>query len=90
MKKFAVIVAGGSGRRIGNAIPKQFHLLHEKPVLYYTLSTFLNAYNDIQIILVLPASYMEMGREIIDAYFDYTRIQITIGGESRFHSVKNG
>jgi 2-C-methyl-D-erythritol 4-phosphate cytidylyltransferase len=90
MKKYAVIVAGGSGSRMGNAIPKQFHLLHEKPVLYYTLSTFLNAYNDIQIILVLPASYMEMGREIIDAYFDYTRIQITIGGESRFHSVKNG
>jgi 2-C-methyl-D-erythritol 4-phosphate cytidylyltransferase len=90
MKKYAVIVAGGSGSRMGNAIPKQFHLLHEKPVLYYTLSTFLNAYNDMQIILVLPASYMEMGREIIDAYFDYTRIQITIGGESRFHSVKNG
>jgi 2-C-methyl-D-erythritol 4-phosphate cytidylyltransferase len=31
-----------------------------------------------------------MGREIIDAWFDYNRIQITAGGESRFHSVQNG
>src|SRR5919199_3825644 len=90
MHKYAVIVAGGSGKRMGSAIPKQFLLLHDKPVLYYTLKTFLEAYDDLEIILVLPDEYTDLGREIIDAYFDYSRIRITGGGETRFHSVKNG
>jgi 2-C-methyl-D-erythritol 4-phosphate cytidylyltransferase len=54
------------------------------------LKTFLDAYADLQVVLVLPDEYTEMGREIIDAYFDYSRIQITAGGETRFHSVQNG
>lgn len=90
MYKYAVIVAGGMGARMGSATPKQFLMLHDKPVLFYTLKTFLEAYPDLQIILVLPEEYTEMGREIIDAYFDYERIQITAGGETRFHSVQNG
>ena len=90
MEKYAIIVAGGTGTRMGSNIPKQFLLLNDKPVLYYTLKVFLESYTDIQIILVLPEEYTDLGREIIDAYFDYTRIQITSGGETRFHSVKNG
>ena len=90
MKKYAVIVAGGSGRRMGTAIPKQFLLLHDKPVLYYTIKAFLEAFDDLQIILVLSEEYADMGKEIIDAYFDYNRIQIGLGGETRFHSVQNG
>lgn len=90
MKKYAIIVAGGSGTRMGSTIPKQFLLLKEKPILYYTLKTFLEAYDDLQLILVLPVEYTDMGREIIDAYFDKDRIQITAGGDTRFQSVKNG
>jgi 2-C-methyl-D-erythritol 4-phosphate cytidylyltransferase len=90
MKKYAIIVAGGTGTRMGRAIPKQFLLLHDRPVLYYTLRAFLEAYDDLEIILVLPEEYSDMGKEIIDAYFDYTRIQVTFGGETRFHSVQNG
>jgi 2-C-methyl-D-erythritol 4-phosphate cytidylyltransferase len=90
MKKYTVIVAGGSGTRMNNTIPKQFLLLHGKPVLYYTIKTFLQAYDDLQIILVLPEEYVAAGQEIIDAFFDYNRIQITIGGRTRFHSVQNG
>jgi 2-C-methyl-D-erythritol 4-phosphate cytidylyltransferase len=90
MKKYAVIVAGGSGTRMGASMPKQFLLLKDKPVLYYTLDTFLKAYDDLQIILVLPEEYVGAGQEIIDAYFDYNRIQITVGGRTRFHSVQNG
>lgn len=90
MKKFAIIVAGGTGKRMGRAIPKQFLLLHDKPVLYYTLKAFLESYDDMQIILVLPEEFSDMGKEIIDAYFDYSRIQVTFGGETRFHSVQNG
>ena len=90
MKKYAVIVAGGSGKRMGSVLPKQFLMLHGKPVLYYTLKTFLEAFDDLQIVLVLPEEYTDLGREIIDAYFDYKRVQITSGGETRFHSVQNG
>ena len=90
MKKYAVIVAGGSGKRMGSAVPKQFLMLHGKPVLYYTIRTFLDAFDDLQLILVLPEEFTDLGREIIDAFFDYSRIQITSGGETRFHSVQAG
>lgn len=90
MNKFAIIVAGGSGIRMGGGLPKQFMLLRNKPVLYYTLKVFLESYDDLQIILVLPVDYTDMGQEIIDAYFDKDRIRITAGGDTRFQSVKNG
>ena len=90
MKKIAVIVAGGSGSRMNSAFPKQFLLLSNKPVLFYTLDTFLKAYSDLTIILVLPEEHIAAGQEIIDAWFDYHRIQITAGGRTRFHSVQNG
>ena len=90
MQKYAIIVAGGTGTRMGSATPKQFLLLNDKPVLYYTIQTFLEAYDDLQVVLVLPDEYTDMGREIIDAWFEYDRIRITSGGETRFHSVKNG
>jgi len=90
MKKYAVIVAGGTGKRMGSTIPKQFLLLNDKPVLYYTIKAFLEAFDDLQIILVLPEEHADMGKEIIDAYFDYDRILIGLGGETRFHSVQNG
>ena len=63
MNKYAVIVAGGAGTRMGGATPKQFILVNNKPVLYYSLQTFLNAFADIQIILVLPVDYTDMGQE---------------------------
>jgi 2-C-methyl-D-erythritol 4-phosphate cytidylyltransferase len=90
MKKYAVIVAGGTGERMNSAVPKQFLLLKNKPVLYYTLDTFLKAYDDLHIILVLPEEHVATGQEIIDAWFDYKRITITVGGRTRFHSVQNG
>ena len=90
MNKYAIIVAGGTGKRMGGLFPKQFMLLKDKPVLYYTLKAFMEAYDDLQIILVLSVDYTDMGQEIIDAYFDKDRIRITAGGETRFQSVKNG
>ena len=90
MKKIAVIVAGGTGSRMNNPMPKQFLLLNGKPVLYYTINTFLKAYEDMDVILVLPEEYVAAGQEIIDAFFDYRRIRLTTGGRTRFHSVQNG
>lgn len=90
MEKIAVIVAGGAGTRMGSNLPKQFLLIDNKPVLYYTINTFLKAYADMQVILVVPETYTDMAQEIIDAYFDKERVRITIGGVTRFDSVKNG
>ncbi|MBS1914839.1 MAG: 2-C-methyl-D-erythritol 4-phosphate cytidylyltransferase [Bacteroidetes bacterium] len=90
MKKFAVIVAAGTGVRMGNAIPKQFLLINHKPILWYTLNTFLDAYDDMQIILVLHKDHLDKGKEIVDSFHASDRITITSGGETRFHSVKNG
>jgi 2-C-methyl-D-erythritol 4-phosphate cytidylyltransferase len=90
MNKYAVIVAGGNGSRMNSDMPKQFMLLKGKPVLYYAINTFLNAYEDCKIILVLAEEHIGKGQEIVDAFFDYKRIQITKGGRTRFHSVQNG
>lgn len=90
LKKFAIIVAGGYGVRMNSAIPKQFISLNGKPILYYTIISFLNAVDDIDIILVLPKEYMSNGEEIIKQYFRDKKIKITEGGQTRFHSVKNG
>jgi len=90
MKKFAVIVAGGSGQRMGAEIPKQFILLKGKPLLHYTLQSFLLAYPDLQIILVLPDMHIAKGCEIVDQLIAADRVQLTAGGETRFQSVKSG
>lgn len=90
MKKFAVIVAGGSGSRMNSNLPKQFLMLKGKPLLYYSVQAFLEAYEDMHVVLVLPEEFIAAGQEIIDAFFDYSRITITAGGRTRFHSVQNG
>lgn len=90
MNKIAVIVAGGSGIRMNSNVPKQFLVLKAKPILYYSIHSFLQAYSDMKIILVLPEDYIAVGQEMIDAFFDYNQIQIAIGGFTRFHSVQNG
>lgn len=90
MKKIAVIVAGGNGTRMNNEIPKQFLFLKDKPVLYYSIKAFLDAYTDMEVILVLPQEHIGKGQEIIDGYFEASKFTITAGGRTRFHSVQNG
>ena len=90
MKKYAVIVAAGTGSRMSSSIPKQFLLLKNKPVLFYAVNAFIKAYDDLQVILVLPEEHIAKGQEMIDGYFDNERIRIAPGGRTRFHSVQNG
>ncbi|HEV3414009.1 MAG TPA: 2-C-methyl-D-erythritol 4-phosphate cytidylyltransferase [Puia sp.] len=90
MKKFAVIVAGGLGMRMGAAVPKQFLLLRGYPVLWYTLETFLNAYEDLQIVLVVPVGYEEEAKASIGFLPAGGRVVMVTGGDTRFHSVRNG
>ena len=90
MQKTAVILAGGNGSRMNQLIPKQFLLLAGKPIIYYSIKAFFDAYNDFRVILVLPESSMEAGQSICYDYFPGRNITFKSGGETRFHSVQNG
>lgn len=90
MKKTVIIVAGGIGSRMQSAIPKQFILLADKPVLLHTLETFYDWDNNIQIVVVLPSDQIREWENIISEYkFDIPH-KICSGGYTRFHSVLNG
>lgn len=89
MKKYAIIVAGGVGVRMGGNIPKQFQLLKGKPVLWHSVNAFVNAFDDIYIILVIAEIYTARAESIIKEFPKY-RFKIANGGETRFQSVKNG
>jgi len=87
---YAIIVAGGSGTRMQTAVPKQFLLLKGRPVLMHTAEAFYNAASHPGIIIVLPAAYQAYwGQLCIDYHFTLPH-QLVTGGETRFHSVKNG
>lgn len=89
MKKIAVIVAGGTGTRMGTEIPKQFLLLNNKPVLQHAIAAFINAFTDIAIVVVLPAQYLPEGKKIVEQFTAHS-ITCIEGGATRFYSVKNG
>jgi 2-C-methyl-D-erythritol 4-phosphate cytidylyltransferase len=82
MKKYAVIVAGGSGLRMGTSVPR-FLELQGKPVF---VTAFLEAFPDLEIILVASSAFTT-GLHIIQTTKDAERMD-TEGGETRFHSVK--
>lgn len=90
MDKYAVIVAGGKGQRMGNAIPKQFLPLAGKPVLYHTIKAFKDAFEDIKLVLVLPQDQLSYAQIVLQAFPERIDIAIVTGGETRFHSVQNG
>ena len=90
MKKYAVVVAGGSGLRMGTQVPKQFLLIHGRPLLWYTLNAFLDAYEDLEIVLVVPEEHLETGKTILNSTRAPGRIRMVPGGATRFHSVQNG
>ena len=90
MKKHIIIVAGGKGLRMGGDIPKQFLPVCGKPVLMRTLEAF-HAYDaSMHLILVLPVSQQAYWKELCEEYQFELVHDIADGGETRFHSVKNG
>lgn len=90
MTNYAIIVAGGKGLRMGSDIPKQFLPVAGMPVLMRTIKRFKEYSADIKIILVLPKAQQDYWRELCKEYaFDIDYL-LANGGETRFHSVKNG
>lgn len=90
MSKAVIIAGGGSGKRMGLEIPKQFALIGGKPVLYHTLNVFYEYDAKMPIFLVLPADHIELWKRLVDEHKLAIPHTIIKGGETRYHSVKNG
>lgn len=90
MRKNVIIVAGGKGLRMGNDLPKQFIPIGGKPVLMRTIEAFYRFDRHINIILVLPVSHQDYWKSLCEEYNFSIEHVIANGGETRFHSVKNG
>jgi 2-C-methyl-D-erythritol 4-phosphate cytidylyltransferase len=90
MKKYALIVAGGSGVRMGTEVPKQFIELIGKPIIIHTLETFISAFPDIEFVVVMNSKWQHLWEKIFTKFPLKNTIVTTEGGPTRFHSVKNG
>lgn len=84
-----IIVAGGSGRRMGATLPKQFMMLGNEPILAHSINRIHEALPAAEIVVVLPEEHIALWRNIA-ARFDVAHHKITAGGTERFYSVKNG
>jgi 2-C-methyl-D-erythritol 4-phosphate cytidylyltransferase len=74
---------------MGSVVPKQFLEIEGKSILLHTIDQFVNAFDDISLVVVLPEGYIEEGKKLLK---NRTKnpIQFIAGGETRFQSVKNG
>lgn len=90
MKKYVIVVAGGKGLRMGGEIPKQFLPIQGKPVLMRTLEAFYTYDNQIELIVVLPVAQQDYWKQLCAQYDFVLPHRIADGGETRFHSVRNG
>lgn len=89
-KRYAIIVAGGSGVRMGYDIPKQFIELNGKPILMRTIDVFDSLLNRPEIIVVLPETQIEQWNSLCKTHNYHVNHRVTVGGAERFFSVKNG
>lgn len=87
-ERYAIIVAGGRGLRMGGELPKQFLPLSGKPVLMRTLELFEGEVS--RIILVLPEDHIPFWQDLCERYHFTLPHTVALGGETRFHSVRSG
>jgi 2-C-methyl-D-erythritol 4-phosphate cytidylyltransferase len=92
MKNYVIIVAGGTGTRMGADKPKQFLEISQKPVLIHTICRFTEALPDIEIVIVTHSKWKKYTQNLLQEYLPdiSSKIILVTGGETRFQSVKNG
>ena len=90
MKRSVIIVAGGKGLRMGGDIPKQFVTINGLPILMHTINSFHSFDSSMDIIVVLPIDQQDYSKNLCREYKFTVSHTIVDGGETRFHSVKNG
>lgn len=92
MQKYAVIVAGGSGSRMGGGIPKQFRTISSRPVVWWSMKAFHDEDPETRLILVLPKDFISLWRDFFSTLPEEDRFphETVAGGNSRTESVRNG
>lgn len=92
MKKYAIIVAGGEGTRIGGALPKQLQEINGFPMLWHTLRKFREEDGETTLIVVINSKVADIWKGMCENMADVDKIShnITFGGATRTESVKCG
>ncbi|NEN24581.1 2-C-methyl-D-erythritol 4-phosphate cytidylyltransferase [Cryomorpha ignava] len=89
-KRAVIIVAGGTGTRMNSKIAKQFLPLAGKPVIFHTFEAFARFDSEMQFILVLFPGLIDQWEELTKTHNFKLNHTVVLGGEERFHSVRNG
>jgi 2-C-methyl-D-erythritol 4-phosphate cytidylyltransferase len=90
MNRYILIVAGGKGLRMGHDLPKQFIPVHDQPVLMHTLTAFYAWDASATLVLALPEEHQSYWKMLCKEIGFAVPHHLVVGGETRFHSVKNG
>ncbi len=85
-----IIVAGGTGTRMQSTIPKQFIEIKGKPIIIHTIEKFIEFDEFINVIVCVHKDYLTDANFMLAEYFPDKNVQIVVGGDTRFQSVKNG
>lgn len=86
----AIVLAAGRGSRMESHIPKQYLMLRDRPVLYYSLQAFQNSFIN-RIILVTGSDEIEYCQKELVEKYQFTKVtDIISGGKERYHSVYHG
>ena len=90
-KRTAIVLSAGSGKRMNSDTKKQYLLIKEKPIIYYSLNTFQQSSFIDEIILVTSQEDMTFVEDEIVKKYDFTKVSnIVAGGKERYNSVYNG
>ena len=89
MKRYVVIVAGGSGQRMENAIPKQFLSVGNEVILIKSINSFYKYDPSVEIIVALPENQISYWKDLYLKHNFTVKHSIVAGGQTRYHSVKN-
>lgn len=90
LPQYVIVVAGGSGLRMGTELPKQFLVLNNLPILFHSILAFYRYNPQIKIIVVAPKSHFKTIAQLQNNYGFNIPFSLAAGGETRFLSVKNG
>ena len=89
-KHIAIVLAGGNGSRMKSSVPKQYMLINEKPVIYYSLKMFEDSFVDSIILVCKEGEEKYCKEEIVDRFGLKKVVAIIAGGKERYDSVYMG
>jgi len=90
MHRSTIIVAGGSGKRLGGPVPKQFQTVKGRPLLMWTIEAFHRFDPGMDLIVVLPQAHFDIWKALCMGHRFFITHEVVAGGEQRWHSVKAG